>query len=306
MAQKKAHRVPQMNTKRNDNRADLKKHSKHLWILDLNPINEIDALPYSIQPNLCQLIKFQACLPSRALRNIVSYYHQVSTNEKARDRCIYPSGNIALVFKCDPLNPDAYLVGTPTLPREPEYIDMGLDYFIVFFCIGEGSGLSSVSASELVDTHIPMDMLDLDESETIAGDIAGSKNFMERVRCFERFMEQQKKIVNKPPGLLKSVIDTICYGTAADQRQRLSHLSDRHLRRLFNQHVGVPPALFKRMIRHQKAIRALNCDPYRDLAGLSAQLGYYDQSHFIHEFKRFHGMSPVRFLKTYIRMEEPH
>jgi AraC-like DNA-binding protein len=289
---------------KNARHAGFKRHSQHLWILDLNPENEIDSLLYSIQPNLSPETKFHACLPSPGLRNIVSYYHQVHKSENAGDECIYPSGNIALVFRCDVLNPKVYLVGTPTVPREPEYIEEGFDYFIVFFRIGEGSGLVSVPASELVDTHVPMDMLCLDKAEKIAVDIAGSRTFMERVRCFERFMGHQKNIVNKTRCRLKSVIDTICSGTHMGRRQRPAHMSERHIRRLFNRYVGVSPIYFKRMVRHQKAIRALNFNPCQDLAGLSAKLGYCDQSHFIHEFKRFHGMSPGKFLKTYLRTEK--
>jgi AraC-like DNA-binding protein len=296
------HQVLKMITPRNDRRTNSKARSQHLWILDLNPDNETYALSYSIQPNLCPETNFHVGLPSLGLRDIVSYYHQVQTSEKTKARHIYPSGNIALVFRCDALNPNVYLVGTPTVPREPEYIDIGLDYFIVFFCIGEGSGLSSLPASELVDTHISMDMLCLAEAEKIAAHIACSKTFTERVRCFEQFMGRQKRITNKTHSRLKPLIDTICSGTQAETRQQHAYLSDRHLRRLFNTYVGISPTLFKRMVRHQKSLKALNSDPYQDLAGLSAKLGYCDQSHFIHEFKRFHGISPVRFLKTNMRV----
>lgn len=247
-----------MITLRNDTCANSKKHSQHLWVLDLNPGNETDSLSYSIQPNLCPKTEFHACLPSPGLRDTVSYYHQVNANPNSIDRCIYPSGNIALVFRCEALNPYVCLVGTPTSPRVPEYIEAGLDYFIVFFCFGEGSGLSKVAASELVDTHIPMEMLRLAEAEKIAADIADSRTFTERVRCFERFMGRQKKIVNKPHARLKPIIETICGGTHTDIRQRLAHLSDRHIRRLFNRYVGVSPIFFKRIVRHQKAIKALN------------------------------------------------
>ncbi len=290
-----------MSTKRNASHTDSKPHSQHLWILDLNPDSETDALLYSIQPNLSPETEYHGCLPSRGLQNIVSYYHQVDANEKAIDKRIYPSGNIALVFRCDPTNPDVYLVGTPTVPREPEYIETKRVYFIVFFCFGEGADLSSVPPSELVDTHIPMNVLRFGELEKVAVDIAGSETFMERVQCFERFMGRQKKIVNKPLSPLKLEIDMICCGTPADYSRRPSHLSDRHLRRLFNRYVGISPIFFKRIVRHQKAIKALNCNPCQDLAGLAVQLGYYDQSHFIHEFKRFHGMSPVQFLKAQSR-----
>jgi AraC-like DNA-binding protein len=296
-------RVFMMITLRNDNCADSKRHSQHLWILDLNPGNEIDSLSYSIQPNLCPETVFQACLPSFNLRNVVSYFHQVHISEKAMDRCIYPTGNIALIFRCDPLNPNVYLVGTPTFPRMPEYIDIGLDYFIVFFCIGEGSDLCPIPASDFVDTYIPMDMLCFDEVEKIAQQIACSGTFTERVRCFERFIMRQNLSFNKPPNHLKAVIETICNGIIFDNRRQPAYLSDRQIRRLFKKYLGISPTFFKRMIRHQKSLKALNCDPYQDLAILSSKLGYCDQSHFIHEFKRFHGIPPVRFVKKYLRAE---
>jgi AraC-like DNA-binding protein len=292
-----------MSTLKNNRSADSIKHSQNLWILDLNPVGDTDHLSYSIQPNLGPEAGYHACVPSLGLKNIVSYYHQIHANENTGEKRIYPSGNIALVFRCDALNPNVYLVGTPTVPRKPEYIEEGHDYFIVFFCIGEGSDLMPVPASELVDTHVPMDRLDLGEVEKIALDIAGKKTFTERVNSFERFLVRQESIINHHHGRLKPVIETICGASSAGSRERLAHLSDRHMRRLFNRYVGVSPAYFKRIVRHQKAIKALNGNPYQDLAGLSAKFGYCDQSHFIHEFKRFHGMSPVRFLKTYIRRD---
>ena len=292
-----------MNTFRNYCSADSESHSKHLWVLDLNSDNETYSLSYSIQPNICHEIKSQACLPSFGLRNVVSYYHQVHATEKAKDRCIYPTGNIALVFRCDPLNPNVYLVGTPTFPREPEYIDVGLEYFVVFFCIGQGSGLNSIPTSDLVDSYISMDMLRFSGAEKIAEDIACLQTFMQRVRCFERFMGRQKNLFDKPDSRLKSVIEMICRATAWDDRQPLGYLSDRHFRRLFSKYLGISPVLFKRIIRHQRSLKALNSDPHQDLAGLSSKLGYYDQAHFIHEFKRFQGISPVSFLKKHMRTE---
>jgi AraC-like DNA-binding protein len=33
------------------------------------------------------------------------------------------------------------------------------------------------------------------------------------------------------------------------------------------------------------------------MAGLAVDLGYFDQSHFIKEFKRFQGFTPAEFIR---------
>ena len=73
---------------------------------------------------------------------------------------------------------------------------------------------------------------------------------------------------------------------------RLSGLSTRQLDRKFTALVGIPPKLFSRIVRFQSTL-ALNvaCTP-KNLTRLALDAGYYDQAHFIHEFKHFAGFSP--------------
>ncbi|ULL13085.1 AraC family transcriptional regulator [Paenibacillus sp. H1-7] len=70
-------------------------------------------------------------------------------------------------------------------------------------------------------------------------------------------------------------------------------LSSRQMNRDFDQWVGVSPKKFSEIVRFQSLVRQIRSQPQRDWASLAAQYGYFDQSHMIHEFRRFYGDSPV-------------
>lgn len=74
-------------------------------------------------------------------------------------------------------------------------------------------------------------------------------------------------------------------------------INPRKLERLFKRHVGVSPKQFQRLNRFRRVIRRLERGDHSDLAGLAYDSSYYDQTHFIKEFKLFTGSTPSRFLK---------
>lgn len=71
-----------------------------------------------------------------------------------------------------------------------------------------------------------------------------------------------------------------------------SGISIRQVDRLFREHLGVRPKTFARIARFQNAIGLLKKDPGCTIADVAARCGYYDQSHFVHEFRRFAGAPP--------------
>ncbi|HJT15912.1 MAG TPA: AraC family transcriptional regulator [Thermoanaerobaculia bacterium] len=70
-------------------------------------------------------------------------------------------------------------------------------------------------------------------------------------------------------------------------------ISRQHLARAFAYHVGVSPKTFARVMRFRRALALGD-----KLAGaeLAAELGYFDQSHLIAEFREFAGTTPVPFF----------
>jgi AraC-like DNA-binding protein len=72
------------------------------------------------------------------------------------------------------------------------------------------------------------------------------------------------------------------------------HVSQSPLEKRFRQVVGASPKKFASIIRLKHAIQ--NYDPQNSLTDLGYEAGFYDQAHFIKEFKNFTGESPENFL----------
>lgn len=71
----------------------------------------------------------------------------------------------------------------------------------------------------------------------------------------------------------------------------------RRLDRKFNTRVGLPPKMLCRIIRFQRVLRMLErSENGRDFVQVALDCGYYDQSHFIKEFKAFAGKSPTSYF----------
>ena len=68
-------------------------------------------------------------------------------------------------------------------------------------------------------------------------------------------------------------------------------ISSRQLRRLTQLHLGLSPREFSRVLRFQLTLRAMNTASYQ----ATWAPHYYDQSHFIHEFKNLSGLTPTEF-----------
>jgi AraC-like DNA-binding protein len=74
------------------------------------------------------------------------------------------------------------------------------------------------------------------------------------------------------------------------------HASVRQLQRTFQRVVGVSPKFFARTLRFEQAQRRLMVDPETDLTGLAQECGYFDQAHFIKEFRAFTGKTPSDYV----------
>ena len=77
-------------------------------------------------------------------------------------------------------------------------------------------------------------------------------------------------------------------------------LSQRRFSQLFREQIGISPKAFCRVRRFQRALATIHPTP-RDSRGidwvdLALGCGYYDQAHFIHDFRAFAGSSPSDYL----------
>lgn len=81
--------------------------------------------------------------------------------------------------------------------------------------------------------------------------------------------------------------------------------SSRRFIELFRDQTGLTPKSFQRVRRFQQVLRTLRSqteEPEQNWADLAYRCGYYDQPHFIHDFRMFSGMTPGE----YVTVATPH
>jgi AraC-like DNA-binding protein len=100
--------------------------------------------------------------------------------------------------------------------------------------------------------------------------------------------------------LINSIIDRIIEEraiTRVDELCECFHVNIRQLQRMFDQYVGVSPKWVIRLYRIQNAAEAIDRGHSHDWLTLAGGLGYYDQSHFIKDFKTIVGQTPEEYVR---------
>jgi len=86
--------------------------------------------------------------------------------------------------------------------------------------------------------------------------------------------------------------------TSVTELSSIACLCKKQFERLFNSLVGINPKEYARIVRFQKALAQMQHQSGEiNQAQIACACGYADQSHFIREFKKFCGYTPVSLLK---------
>ena len=78
-------------------------------------------------------------------------------------------------------------------------------------------------------------------------------------------------------------------------------LSLRQFERLAHERLGLPPKLYSRMIRFSHAYKYKEMAPHTSWLDIAHRCGYFDQMHFIRDFKFFAGFTPGRLREEEVR-----
>jgi AraC-like DNA-binding protein len=73
-------------------------------------------------------------------------------------------------------------------------------------------------------------------------------------------------------------------------------MSQRRFLERFRNEVGMAPKLFARVQRFQSVVQSVHDRAEVDWADVAASCGYFDQAHFIHDFRAFSGFTPTAYL----------
>ena len=73
--------------------------------------------------------------------------------------------------------------------------------------------------------------------------------------------------------------------------------SQKHFTEMFRKQVGVNPKAYLKIMRFQKAVRTIDAEYNIDWGTVALECGFYDQAHFINDFKHCSGFTPEQYAK---------
>lgn len=151
-------------------------------------------------------------------------------------------------------------------------------------------------------TDNPMGVLNVFdvEAQTMENAILSQEEEGKMVELAERFIRHRLPERDENIILINRIIDRIIEDrdiTKVDDICQSLNINKRKLQRMFEQYVGVSPKWVIRLYRLQNAAETIDHGRNHDWLKLSADLGYYDQSHFIKDFKTIIGKSPDEYAR---------
>ncbi len=161
-----------------------------------------------------------------------------------------------------------------------------------------------VPLNELTEMSVRLsDIWGVDGAE-LTGQVLAAKNHRDRMALVETFLIGQWDESYEVNTIVRMAISTILRTAgrvSVEQLIRDLKISSRQLERNFNQTVGVTPKVFSRIVRFQKIFKVLDSAHSPRFTAVAFECGYYDQAHFIKEFKQFTGQKP----STYFSYKHP-
>jgi AraC-like DNA-binding protein len=89
----------------------------------------------------------------------------------------------------------------------------------------------------------------------------------------------------------------INHNTNMDKIAEMACMSIRNFERKCKERLGMPAKMYARIARFHKAYKILESRPIISWADLTYEVGYYDQTHFIKDFKEFAKLTPTLLHK---------
>jgi AraC-like DNA-binding protein len=154
--------------------------------------------------------------------------------------------------------------------------------------------ITNMPANKAMDEFIPLSALDKD----FPMDSFFTLPFSEAKKYFTEYIGKliQGKNTNKFITLFDELNENIP-DTVSEIYQKLNY-SPRQCQRLFIKNYGLSPQMVLCILRFQKCLENITSGKKRPQEALEIS-NYYDQSHFIKDFKRHIGLTPLELIEKY-------
>lgn len=224
-------------------------------------------------------------------------------------RCIYPDGAMALVIhRTRPaasyfIDGKLHEVAVPLLAgpySRSFHIDpaQSSGAVVVRFRPGAAPLFFPVAAHELHNADIALSQLNRSEADRLLNEVCRAPDARRQIRNVETYL--MRKLLKAKP-----LHTAICHavgrlsregGAGAIRRvQQEVGLSHTRFIQLFREHVGLTPKLFHRVRRFSRVLRHIDQARTVSWAEIASEFEYFDQAHFIREFRAFAAVTPSEY-----------
>ncbi len=149
------------------------------------------------------------------------------------------------------------------------------------------------SQSEFTDKVISLNGI-IDVPDSIAALVESHWSTDERIKCIESWLTEKLtgQVISQIPEVCDFILEKRGLISVEELATEFS-ISTRHLEREFKKSVGITPKLYIRIIKFSHIFNVMQED--KPWVQVALQSGYFDQSHFIKNFKAFTGEDPSKY-----------
>lgn len=179
---------------------------------------------------------------------------------------------------------------------KPFQLNQKIDYMGVRLKPGIFYLIFNIGADKIMDNQIPFNEI---EKEINLDKITKLNETNERIECIKKYLLQKNKKQIKMPFI--EIVEELYKSPKEQSVINIANqigYNERHLYRLFKTNYGVSPKVLLNILRLHLCLN-LMLEKNIELVNISNLCGFYDQSHFIKEIKKYTGISPLKIIENY-------
>lgn len=227
----------------------------------------------------------------------------VNAFDRDLPRVALPRPEIHLVARFGPETqdgPDVHVLGVGERVRR-KLIRRGQRMVMARLRLGAHAEVLTVPATAVAGRVVALDALWGDAAvRRLRECLASARNLTEAANVLERAIADRATRFEDHDAiranLVRAAAARLPSAPVASVAEALA-VSERHLRRVFRETVGVGPKTFARLARFHRAVSAASATNDASWARIAADAGYFDQAHLIAEFRAIAGVTPRALLR---------
>jgi methylphosphotriester-DNA--protein-cysteine methyltransferase len=213
---------------------------------------------------------------------------------------VLPTASLTLVIDLDFEKRDDILISGAR--SEPLLLGTAkpLRIMSAVFKPGCGFPFAKCPAGELQNLQVPLSAFWPAETAALREQLLEAGTNSERFRVLERFLMRRLRASRQHHLPIQYALRQLQAGgracSVANVREQIGMSAERFIE-MFRKEVGLPPKLFARLARFRRVLKRIDTHPDIDWADLAVSAGYFDQPHFVRDFRQFAGVTPSAFLR---------